>query len=87
MVLPPSGVTALRLSKYLETAGSYGEIRPGGHRTLVTTSRRRFMLHVLSSGAVPEASVKGKPGVCIELAIILFKGRRHLPVVKLKQAA
>ncbi len=47
--------------------------------------RERWPKH--SRCAVPEASVKGKPGVCIELAIILFKGRRHLPVVKLKQAA
>jgi transposase InsO family protein len=37
--------------------------------------------------AEPQARVKGKPGVRLALVVTLYGGRRHLPVVRLEEAA
>ncbi len=47
----------------------------------------RLRLPKHSRCAGPQAKVKGQPGGRIELVITLFKGRRQLPIVKLKEAA
>jgi hypothetical protein len=37
--------------------------------------------------AAPRTLVKGKPGVAIELDVSFLKGRKHLPIVKLRRVA
>ena len=37
--------------------------------------------------ATPQARLRCEPGVQLQLVVSLFKGRKHLPVVQLKQAA
>jgi putative transposase len=37
--------------------------------------------------ARPQALIKGQPGIHLELKVTFYKGRRHLPVVKLTRAA
>ena len=37
--------------------------------------------------AGPQAKVRGKPGVCLELVVDLYRERKHLPIVTLRRAA
>jgi hypothetical protein len=38
-------------------------------------------------GASPQAPVKGRRGVRVDIEVTLFEGRQHLPVVALKTVA